>query len=107
MRRAGFAHRLAELGWGGIHVAVNISSKQLAADDFIASVHSSVKEGGIQPSQLELEITESILVASMEEATGKLAKLKGLGVGLTLDNFGTRLFIIDVFAYVAGGYSKN
>lgn len=84
-----FAHRLAEQGWGKIRVAVNISAKQLVADDFIAIVRGAVEAAGIQPQQLELEITESVLMASLEEATDKLAELKALGVSLSLDDFGT------------------
>ena len=84
-----FARRLADLGWSGVHVAVNISSKQIAANDFIAVVRSAVKEAGIQPHQLELEITESLLMTSIEDATIKLAELKDLGVHLSLDDFGT------------------
>ncbi|MBP2663207.1 MAG: hypothetical protein H6Q71_1155 [Firmicutes bacterium] len=84
-----FARRLANQGWVGIHVAVNISSKQLAAADFIDIVRNAVKAAGIQPHQLELEITESLLMTSLEDATSKLAQLKALGVRLSLDDFGT------------------
>lgn len=84
-----FARRLADLGWSEVHVAVNISSKQIAADNFIALVCSAIKEAGIQPYQLELEITESLLMTSIEDATSKLLELKELGVHLSLDDFGT------------------
>ncbi|WP_378955112.1 EAL domain-containing protein [Pelosinus sp. sgz500959] len=84
-----FARRLADQGWGRIHVAVNISSKQIAADDFISVVRSAVNTAGIQPEQLELEITESLLMTSIEDATSKLVELKEFGVHLSLDDFGT------------------
>jgi len=84
-----FARRLAERGWSGVRVAVNVSSKQIATDDFIAIIRSAIKEAGIQPRQLELEITESVLMTSLEDATSKLAELKELGVHLSLDDFGT------------------
>ena len=84
-----FARRLADQGWSEVHVAVNISSKQIASDDFIAVVRRAVKEAGIQPHQLELEITESLLMTSLEEATSKLTQLKEFGVHLSLDDFGT------------------
>jgi diguanylate cyclase (GGDEF)-like protein len=84
-----FARRLADQGWEKIHVAVNISSRQLAADDFIAIVCGAIEKAGIEPQQLELEITESVLMASIEDATSKLAELKALGVRLSLDDFGT------------------
>ncbi|MDF2564512.1 MAG: hypothetical protein K0Q53_907 [Massilibacillus sp.] len=84
-----FARRLDDRGWNGVRVAVNISSKQIAADDFIAIIRSAIKEAGIQPCQLELEITESVLMTSLEDATSKLAELKDFGVHLSLDDFGT------------------
>lgn len=84
-----FARRLADKGWSGVHIAVNISSKQIASDDFIAVVRSAVDEAGIQPEQLELEITESSLMTSIEDATSKLVQLKEFGVHLSLDDFGT------------------
>lgn len=84
-----FVRRLTDQGWSGIHVAVNVSSKQLAAADFIAVVRSAVRTAGIQLHQLELEITESLLMTSLEDAASKLAKLKALGVRISLDDFGT------------------
>ena len=84
-----FARRLADQGWNEVRVAVNISSKQIAADDFIEMICSAVQEAGIEPHQLELEITESVLMTSMEEATRKLTELKTFGVHLSLDDFGT------------------
>ena len=84
-----FARRLADRGWNEVRVAVNVSSKQIAADDFIAIIRSAIKEAGIQPRQLELEITESVLMTSLEDATSKLAELKDFGVHLSLDDFGT------------------
>ncbi len=84
-----FARRLSDLGRKEVHVAVNISSKQLAAENFIFIVHDAIAEAGIEPYQLELEITESLLMESLEVATYKLAELKLLGVRLSLDDFGT------------------
>lgn len=83
------ARRLNEHGWGKIRVAVNISPKQIAADDFIAIVCNALQEAGIQAGQLELEITETSLLTSLEEAVGKLIQLKKMGIHLSLDDFGT------------------
>ena len=85
----GFARRLNEAGWRGIHVAVNLSPRQLAAADFIAKVEGILKETGIEPRQLELEVTENVLIDSMEESIRKLAGLRALGVEVALDDFGT------------------
>ena len=84
-----FAKQLADKGWPDIYVAVNISSKQIATDNFVTMVHEVIHEAGIEPQQLELEITESVLMISMEDAIRKLNELRGLGVRLSLDDFGT------------------
>ena len=85
----GFARRLAEAGWRGLHVAVNLSPRQLAAADFIAKVENILLENRVEPGQLELEVTENVLIESMEESIQKLAGLRALGVGVALDDFGT------------------
>lgn len=84
-----FARRLSDQGRGNLHVAVNISAKQLIADNFIAIIRNAIREAGIEPQQLELEVTESMLMVSIEEAICKLNELKALGVNVTLDDFGT------------------
>jgi len=84
-----FAQRLAEKGWEDIHIAVNVSPFQLSDDGFIESVRSVLAETGIMPRQLALEITETVLMTSLEDANDKLAELKAMGVGLALDDFGT------------------
>jgi diguanylate cyclase (GGDEF)-like protein/PAS domain S-box-containing protein len=84
-----FAKQLANQSHEDLHVAVNVSSRQLAADDFIDIVCDAIKKADIQPEQLELEITESLLMDSLEDATKKLAQLNNLGVRLSLDDFGT------------------
>ena len=84
-----FARRLTDGGWQEAYVGVNISAKQLTADDFITIVREALEEAGIEPCQLELEITESLLMVSLEDATRKLAELQAMGVRLSLDDFGT------------------
>jgi EAL domain-containing protein (putative c-di-GMP-specific phosphodiesterase class I) len=84
-----FARRLADEGWGHIHVAVNVSPCQLCADDFIDSVRQALLSAGIEPGQLEIEITENALIESLEESTHILNKLQFMGIRLSLDDFGT------------------
>lgn len=83
-----FIRQLVDAGRPEVYVGVNISSKQLATDDFVAIVRNCLTEANIQPCQLELEITESVLLVSVEDATAKLAKLHEMGVRLSLDDFG-------------------
>jgi diguanylate cyclase (GGDEF)-like protein/PAS domain S-box-containing protein len=84
-----FAARLAGLGKGELTVWVNVSSRQLASADFAAVVAAAVKDAGIKPWQLGIEITETVLLSSLEEGIHKLQEIKNLGVGLSLDDFGT------------------
>jgi diguanylate cyclase (GGDEF)-like protein/PAS domain S-box-containing protein len=84
-----FAQNLCEKGRGDICVAVNISPRQLADVNFIAMVRGAIHESGIRPEQLEIEITESILIESLEESIKKLMALKEIGVKIALDDFGT------------------
>ena len=84
-----FARRLSDMGWGHLHVAVNVSPCQLCVDNFIDNVVQALLGAGIEPHQLELEITENALIASIEESTHILEKLKRMGVHLSLDDFGT------------------
>ena len=84
-----FARRLADNGWGSLHVAVNVSPHQLCDEQFIDSVRYAIREAGIAPSQLEIEITENALIASLKEAISLLEALKSIGIRLALDDFGT------------------
>jgi len=84
-----FAQKLCEKGHDEICVAVNISSRQLADINFIAMVRGAIHESGIRPAQLEIEITESVLIESLEESIKKLRALKEIGVKIALDDFGT------------------
>lgn len=83
-----FARRLADNGWSELYVAVNVSPHQLCAEQFIDSVRAALHEAGIAPGQLEIEITENALIASLQEAVCRLEMLKSLGVRLALDDFG-------------------
>ncbi len=72
-----------------MRMAVNVSAQQFALKEFPAAVASIIKETGIEPSMLELEITESVVMKDEEWAEQALAQLKELGVQLAIDDFGT------------------
>ena len=84
-----FARKLADLGRKDLHVAVNVSPRQLAAEGFVPEIQRCIFESGIEPGQFEVEITENVLIDSLEEGTKKLFKLSSLGIHLSLDDFGT------------------
>lgn len=72
-----------------IFVNVNLSGKQLTAPDLFGEIKSAIDDSGINPSQLKLEITESLLMNNLESATELLDKCRDLGVRIALDDFGT------------------
>lgn len=72
-----------------IKVAVNVSSLQLEADDFVDRVARTLKETGCPPSCLDLEITESALMADVERTGSRLERLREMAVGIAVDDFGT------------------
>lgn len=84
-----FIQTLADLGHPTVRVAVNLSPRQLADDQFVTKVNQLLAATQITPSQLELEITESALLTALDESCAKLNKLRALGVSLALDDFGT------------------
>ncbi len=80
--------REAALWRNDLHVAVNISALHFGEDDFVDTVRAVLRETGMPPHRLELEVTESVLVEDSDAASAILRKLKGLGVTLALDDFG-------------------
>jgi EAL domain-containing protein (putative c-di-GMP-specific phosphodiesterase class I) len=70
-------------------VAVNVSTRQLRDDDFARRALEIVRRNGLQPADLELEITESVFIGNAEATIGQLHTLRAAGVALSLDDFGT------------------
>lgn len=88
-----------EVGHKPIHVSVNLSAVQLIQEDFFDMVSSVLKETGLSPEYLELEITESVAVKNYEYMIVILEKLKKMGIRIALDDFGT--------GYSSLNYLKN
>jgi diguanylate cyclase (GGDEF)-like protein/PAS domain S-box-containing protein len=70
-------------------MSVNISGKQLAQGDFLERIAEVLRETGLPPAHLKLEITESAIVENADSAAEVLQRLRELGVGVWLDDFGT------------------
>ncbi len=85
----GFIQKLSRLGYPNLRVAVNVSTKQLADNNLVKIVDRLIATTGINPTQLELEITESALLTSLEDGVSKLRQIEQLGVRIALDDFGT------------------
>ncbi len=71
------------------HFSVNISPREFIQDDFIEHVMAILEETKLDPSHLFLEITESMVIDSIDEAIAKMNKLKTCGVRFSMDDFGT------------------
>ncbi|HEX7004765.1 MAG TPA: EAL domain-containing protein [Trueperaceae bacterium] len=69
-------------------IAVNLSAKQLQVPTFVETVEAALDRSGLEPSCLELEITESATADTQEETIHMLRALKRLGVHLAIDDFG-------------------
>jgi diguanylate cyclase (GGDEF)-like protein/PAS domain S-box-containing protein len=76
-------------GLGHLTLAINVSVQQFAREDFVESVLGALREFGVRPQQLELEITESLLMRNVDDTTACMQKFRVAGVALSIDDFGT------------------
>ncbi len=83
-----FLKRLQQDGFYDKTVAVNVSKMQLMQDDFVECVMEYIEMAAIDPKNLEIEVSETILVESYDIVLEKLSALKMKGVGVAIDNFG-------------------
>jgi EAL domain-containing protein (putative c-di-GMP-specific phosphodiesterase class I) len=78
-----------DAGHGHMRVAVNLSVRQLRQGNLVKTVETLLGRYDIEPSGLELEITESMIMKDTEHAVAVLKTLSAMGVHLTMDDFGT------------------
>lgn len=74
---------------GALTVSVNISATNLAETDLIARIRSGLLRRGLQTGQLEIELTESAIMAQPEQALAMLHDMADAGICLAIDDFGT------------------
>ncbi|PSJ47680.1 diguanylate cyclase [Zobellella endophytica] len=82
-----------------LSLAVNISPRQFRHPDFVGRLRQSLQHSGADPTRLELEITESLLIDDIEQTIARMAQLQQLGLRFSLDDFGT--------GYASLGYLKR
>jgi EAL domain-containing protein (putative c-di-GMP-specific phosphodiesterase class I) len=70
-------------------VAVNISPVQFMAKDFLALVNNVIRDTGIEPRRLELEVTETAMMQDRDRAAQILKELSEMGISVAVDDFGT------------------
>lgn len=83
------AKQLADAGYPQIRVAVNVSAPQLLQHDFIERFSSHLQAAGVTPQQIEVEITESVVMRTFDTVCEKLRALRAMGVEVAIDDFGT------------------
>ena len=103
-------------------LAVNISARQFRRPEFVEQVLAALERSGANPENLKLELTESMLLADIEDVIAKMSILKSRGLRFSLDDFGTgysslsylkqlpldqlkidRAFVHDILGDVASG----
>jgi len=72
-----------------IRLSVNVSTREFRQNDFVDNLRQILQETGARPTQLEIEITESMLLDNIDEVIVKMLQMKDLGITFSLDDFGT------------------
>ena len=81
--------RLRQEGYVFAYIAVNVSAVQLQRDDFFEMFSSIIAQTQIDPSWLEIEITESYLATNAHQALATLSKIRAMNIKIAIDDFGT------------------
>jgi EAL domain-containing protein (putative c-di-GMP-specific phosphodiesterase class I) len=79
----------SDAGLGKLPIAVNLSAAEFRAKDFLSGVRAVLIATGVEPFNLELEITETVLMEDTESSLTTLRALKVMGVQIAIDDFGT------------------
>jgi predicted signal transduction protein with EAL and GGDEF domain len=72
-----------------VQVAVNVSAIQFNADDIVREIRETLARTGLAPNLLQIELTESVMMGSLQRSAEKMRALHAVGVSLALDDFGT------------------
>lgn len=84
-----FLKELAVAGFNDISVAVNVSAIQVLDFGFVQNVLDIIKETGVDPKNLTMEITESVFTDNFDLINLRLGKLQEIGISVSIDDFGT------------------
>jgi diguanylate cyclase (GGDEF)-like protein/PAS domain S-box-containing protein len=79
----------SDAGFGPLRLAVNVSAQQFRSPGFVEAVERALRATRLESRNLELELTESVLVESREQTVAILKRVKELGVQIAVDDFGT------------------
>ena len=78
-----------QAGLGDLRISVNLSARQFYQKDLVQSIAAILQETGLSARDLEIELTESLVMTDVEHAVTILRDLKTLGIKLSIDDFGT------------------
>ncbi len=81
--------RWSKMGFQDIRVAVNLSAKQFMQRNLLESISNTINETNVNPSYIEIEITESAIMNDIDQGIKLLYQFKDMGFKLALDDFGT------------------
>jgi diguanylate cyclase (GGDEF)-like protein len=76
-------------GFGGLRMSVNVSPAQFRDPDFVAMARRCILDHGIDPSRIELEVTESMALTDSGSVVETLGKMRDFGVSIAIDDFGS------------------
>jgi len=74
---------------GRFPLAINVSGRQFCEPHFVADATQALADHGVSPSRLKFELTESVVVADIDESIAKMRQLQQRGIRLAMDDFGT------------------
>ena len=84
-----FLHDVMEKSSAKIVMSVNVSVRHLMKNNFISEIRDILEEYNVPADRIEIEITESVMVDSVEKALSRIDELKALGIKIAIDDFGT------------------
>jgi len=70
-------------------IAINVSPKQFRQSSFVSQVKKTLEEFQLDPCRLEIELTEGVVIADVDDTIRKMHALKSLGISISIDDFGT------------------
>jgi EAL domain-containing protein (putative c-di-GMP-specific phosphodiesterase class I) len=78
-----------DAGLDALTVSVNVSARQFEEKHLVERIAVALRDTGLPPGALELEVTESLLMRDLNQAVARMRELKDMGVSLSIDDFGT------------------
>ena len=84
-----FLRRIIDLGFSEFRMAINVSHIQFREPDYVERLLQTLAEHGVNPRNLEIELTESVAIDNIELIEKKLAALHDAGISISIDDFGT------------------